>query len=170
MIVNSTTPSGGELVTGDLATPKTYFPIRRLLLCTLPLLALLLWIVALSGLAAAGGTATADQPARMPVQIPAAAKSSGVVMLEMSITVTRKPSAGHLGAVVRLRTSSGSATEVGRVSIAGQGGSYQFNVLRALGQASAGSAEVEVLVIDRSGGPPPAGAALSISHAQIVTR
>ncbi len=35
----------------------------------------MLWIVALSSLATAGGTATAEAPARMSVQIPAAAKA-----------------------------------------------------------------------------------------------
>jgi hypothetical protein len=149
--------------------PKKYFSLQRVLLCALPLLVLMLWIVALSSLATAGGTATAGAPARISVPIPSAAKSAAVVMLEMSISVTRKASAGHLGAVVRVRPSGGSAVEVGRVSI-GEDGSYQFNVGRALGQASGGSAEVEVSVTDRGGGPPPSGAALSIGRAQIVTR
>ena len=149
--------------------PKKHFSMQRVLLCALPLLVLLLWIVALSSLATAGGTATADAPARISVQIPSAAKSAAVVMLEMNISVTRKATAGHLGAVVRVRPSGGSAVEVGRVSV-GEDGSYQFNVGRALGQTPGGSAEVEVSVIDRGGGPPPAGAALSIGRAQIVTR
>ena len=152
------------------AMPKRYFSPRRVFLCTLPLLVLVLWIVALSGLATAGGTATADQPARMAVQVPASAKTSSVVMLEMSIAVTRKASAGHLGAVVRMRPPGGSAVEVGRVSIPGGGQSFQFNVSHALGQGAAGSAEIEVSVIDRAGGAPPSGAALSIGRAQIVTR
>ena len=150
-------------------TPKRYFAPRRVLLCALPLLVLLLWIIALAGLASAGGTATADQPARMAVQVPSSAKNASVVMLELSIAVTRKASSGHLGAVVRLRPSGGSAVEVGRVSIPGGSQSFQFNVSRALGQGTAGSAEVEVSVIDR-GGAPPSGAALSIGRAQIVTR
>lgn len=152
------------------AMPKRHFAFRRVLLCALPLLVLLLWIVALAGLASAGGTATADQPARLSVQIPAAAKSSGVVMLEMSIAVTRKASAGQLGAVVRLRPSGGPAIEIGRVSIPGGQQSFQFNVSHALGQATGNSAEIEVSVIDRGGGAPPSGAALSIGRAQIVTR
>jgi hypothetical protein len=152
------------------ALPKRYFSPRRVLLCALPLLVLLLWIIALAGLASAGGTATADQPARMAVQIPSSAKSSSVVMLELSIAVTRKASAGHLGAVVRLRPPGGSAVEVGRVSIPGGSQSFQFNVSHALGQGAAGSAEVEVSVIDRGGGAPPSGAMLSIGRAQIVTR
>jgi hypothetical protein len=149
--------------------PKKHFSLQRVLLCALPLLVLMLWIVALSSLATAGGTATAAAPARISVPIPAAAKGAAVVMLEMSITVARKAPAAHLGAVVRVRPSGGSAVEVGRVSI-GEDGSYQFNVVRALGQNPGGSAEVEVSVIDRGGGPPPSGAALSIGRAQIVTR
>ena len=74
--------------------PKKHFSLQRVLLCALPLLVLMLWIVALSSLATAGGTATAEAPARMSVQIPAAAKSAAVVMLEMSIAVTRKAPAG----------------------------------------------------------------------------
>lgn len=154
----------------SLALPKKHFSLQRVLLCALPLLVLMLWIVALSSLATAGGTATADSPARMSVQIPPAAKSAAVVMLEMSIAVTRKASAGHLGAVVRVRPSGGSAIEVGRVSLGGKDGSYQFNVARALGQASGGSAEIEVEVVDRNGGAPPSGAALTIGRAQFVTR
>jgi hypothetical protein len=149
---------------------KNHFSFRRVLLCALPLLVLLLWIVALSGLATAGGTATAEQPARMSVQVPSAAKGSGIVMLEMSIAVTRKASAGQLGAVVRLRSAGGSAVEVGRVSIPGGQQSFQFNVSQALGQVAGGSAEVEVSVVDRGGGAPPSDAALSIGRAQIVTR
>jgi len=152
------------------AMPKRYFSPRRVLLCALPLLVLVLWIAALAGFAAAGGTATADQPARMAVQVPSSAKSSSVVMLELSIAVTRKASAGRLGAVVRLRPSGGAAVEVGRVSIPGGSQSFQFNVSHVLGQGAAGSAEVEVSVIDRGGGAPPSGAALSIGRAQIVTR
>jgi hypothetical protein len=152
------------------ALPKRYFSLRRVLLCALPLLVLVLWILALAGLASAGGTATADQPARMAVQVPSSVKSSSVVMLEMSIAVTRKAPAGQLGAVVRLRPSGGAAVEVGRVSIPGGSQSFQFNVSHVLGQGAAGSAEVEVSVIDRGGGAPPSGAALSIARAQIVTR
>ncbi len=156
------------------AMTKRHFSPRRVFLCTLPLLVLLLWIVALSGLATAGGTATADQPARMAVHVPSSAKNANVVMLEMSIAVTRKAQEGHLGAVVQIRSSGGSAVEVGRVSIPGGSQSFQFNVSHALSQGTAsgaaGSAEVEVSVIDRGGGAPPSGAVLSIGRAQIVTR
>ena len=72
-------------------------------------------------------------------------------------------------AVVRVRPAGGTAVEVGRFSI-GENGSYQFDVVRALGPSPGGSAEVEVSVIDRGGGSPPSGAALSIGRAQIVTR
>jgi len=155
--------------TEGLTLAKKHFSFNRVLLCTLPLLVLMLWIAALSSIATAGGTATAAAPARMSVQIPAAAKTAGVVMLEMSIVVKGKPPAGHLGAIVRVRPPGGSAVEVGRVSLGGKESSYQFNVPRTL-QASSGSAEIEVSVIDRAGGPPPSGAALTIGRAQIVTR
>ncbi len=153
----------------ESAAPKNHFSLRRMLLCSLPLLVLLLWIVALSGLASAGGTATADQPARLSVQVPSSVKGSNVVMLEMNIAISRKAASGQLGAVVRLRPAGGSSTEIGRVSIAGGDQSYQFDVSRALGQGG-GAAEIEVSLIDRGGGPPPSGAALSIGRAQIVTR
>jgi hypothetical protein len=151
------------------ALAKKHFSLQRVLLCALPLLVLLLWVLALSSLATAGGTATADSPARMSVPIPPAAKNAAVVMLEISIAVKRKAPAGHLGAVVRLRPSGGAAVEVGRISIS-QDGSFQFNVASALGHNASGSAEVEVSLIDRGGGSPAAGAAISIGRAQIVTR
>ncbi len=90
-------------------------------------------------------------------------------MLEMSIAVTRKAPGSHLGALVRVRPPGGSAVEVGRVfdwrrrQLSVQCGARAW-------QSPGGSAEVEVSVIDRGGGPPPAGAALSIGRAQIVTR
>jgi hypothetical protein len=143
------------------------FSVRRVLLCLLPLLVLLLWIVALSSLATAGSTATASSPARLPVEIPAAARSARVVMLEVAISVVSKPPSGQLGAVVRFRRPGHSSTEVGRVSIVGDGQSYQFNIP---GSLSDGSGEVEVALIDRSGGSAPSGAKLSIGSARIVTR
>jgi hypothetical protein len=144
-----------------------YFSFRRVMICTLPLFGLALWIVALGSLANAGGTATAETPARVAVRVPAAAKSSGIVMLELGIAVVRKPASGQLGAVVRLRQPGGGSVELGRVSLVGGDQSYQFNVGPAL---SAGSADVEVALIDRGGGPAPSGAELSISRAQFVTR
>ena len=160
MIENSIQPGAGVLL------PKRHFSVGRVSLCLLPLLVLALWVLAFSGLASAGGTATAESPARISVQVPASAKGAGVAMLDVSIAVVRKPASGQLGAVVRFRRPGGSMTEVGRVSIVGGGQSYQFNV----GSLSGGSAEVEVLLFDRGGGPAPAGAALSIGRAQIVTR
>ena len=139
---------------------------RRVLLCALPLLVLLLWIVALSSLATAGSTATASSPARMAVHIPQG--GAGVTMLEVSLSVVRKPPAGQLGAVVRFKRPGGAAVEVGRVTIVGSGQSYQFNVTGSLSAGGAG--EVEVAVIDRGGGPAPSGAELSIGRAEIVTR
>src|SRR5262245_2975163 len=109
----------------DRVVIKRPFSIGRVSICLLPLLALLLWIVALSTLASAGNTATASSPARISVAVPAQAKSARVVMLELSVSVTRKPAAGHLGAVVRFRSTDGAAMEVGRVSIADREQTYQ---------------------------------------------
>lgn len=150
----------------EIRPTRSYFSFRRVFFCTLPLLVLVLWIVALSSLATAGGTATASSPARVSVQVPPAAKSAGVVMLELSVSVSRKPASGNLGAVVRLQRPGGGATEVGRVSIVGNGQSYQFNV----GSLPGGTAEVEVALIDRGGGPAPSGAELAIGRVEIVTR
>jgi hypothetical protein len=141
------------------------FSIRRVSLCLLPLLVLALWALALSGLATAGGRATTEQPGRLSVSIPSSAKSARIVMLEIGISVVRKPKSGQLGAVVRL-----DGSEVGRVSITGGSQSYQFNVSGALSPSSGGSASVEVEVINRGGGPVPPGAELSIGSARIVTR
>ena len=149
----------------DAAMPADLFSIRRLSLCLLPLLVLAMWVLALSGFATAGGRATAEQPARLSVSVPSAAKRANVVMLELGISVVRKPSTGQLGAAIRL-----DGSEVGRVSIVGGAQSYQFNVAQALRQASNGSATVEVELIDRGGGSAPSGAELSISRAQIITR
>lgn len=150
----------------EVRQAKNYFSWHRVFFCTLPLLVLVLWIVALSSLATAGGTATASSPARVPVQVPAAAKDASIVMLELSVSVSRRPASGNLGAVVRLKRPGGSMAEVGRVTIVGTGQSYQFNV----GALPPGTAEVEVAVIDRGGGPPPSGAELSIGSVEIVTR
>jgi hypothetical protein len=145
------------------------FSIGRVSICLLPLLALALWIVALSSLASAGSTATATSPARISVPVPAAAKSANIVMLELSVSVLRK-GAAHLGAVVSIKSATGATTEVGRFSVTGDQQSYQFNVSRALGREPSGTAEVEVALIDRSGGDAPSSAALSIGRAEIVTR
>ncbi len=160
---NATTPAGRPIANRP-------FSIGRVTICLLPLLALLLWIVALSSLATAGDTATASSPARLSLPVPAQARDAKVVMLELSVSVVRRPSTGHLGAVVRLRSAEGGAVEVGRLSIADREQTYQFNVSRALGHSSGSSAEVEVALIDRGGGEPPADAALSVGRAEIVTR
>ena len=146
------------------------FSIGRVSICLLPLLALVLWIVALSSLATAGGTATAASPARISVPVPSAARTANIVMLELSVSVLRKGGAAHLGAVVSIKGATGATTEVGRFSVVGDRESYQFNVSRALGREASGSAEVEVALIDRGGGAAPANAALSIGRAEIVVR
>jgi hypothetical protein len=119
-----------------------------------------------------GASAMADGVARLTLSIPPAASSAGVTMLEVGLSVTRADPAGHLGAVVRLRRPDGAPAEVGRLSIVGSGGQYQFNVAPALKRLGliGGSAEVEVALIERGGGAVPAGAQLAISHARIVTR
>jgi hypothetical protein len=146
------------------------FSIGRVAICLLPLLVLLLWIIALSTIASAGDTATESTPARLSLAVPAQARNAKVVMLELSVSVVRRPAAGHLGAVVRFRGPEGAAMEVGRISIADREQTYQFNVSRALGRLSSGSAEIEVTLIDRGGGEPPAGAALTVGRAEIVAR
>ena len=146
------------------------FSIGRVSFCLLPLLALALWIVALSSLAIAGWTATAASPARFSVPVPAGARSSSIVLLELSVSVLRKGGTAHLGGVVSIKGATGATTEVGRFSVAGDQQSYQFNVSRALGREPGGSAEVEVALIDRGGGAVPSNAALSIGRAEIVAR
>ena len=140
---------------------------RRVLLCALPLLVPVLWIVALASSrhgrrhgngVIAGPHVGAD---------PAAAKNASVVMLELSVTVARKPAVGQLGAVVRLRRPGGQLAEVGRISIVSGEESYQFNVGS---MPAGGSAEVEVELIDRGGGAAPSGAELTIGRVEIVTR
>ena len=146
------------------------FSIGRVSFCLLPLLALVLWVVALSSLATAGGTATAASPARISVPVPAAARTANVVMLELSVSVLRRGGTAHLGAVVSIKSAAGATIEVGRFSIAGDQQSYQFNIARALGREPGGSAAVEVALIDRGGGAAPSNAALSIGRAEIVAR
>ena len=141
------------------------FTIRRVSLCLLPLLVLALWILALSGLATAGGRATAEQPARLSVAVPSSARSASIVMLEIGISVVHRPPSSQLGAAVRI-----GGTEVGRVSITSGSQSYQFNVTRALGHSSGSSADVEIELIDRGGGSVASGAELAIGSARIVTR
>ncbi len=162
------TAASNATIAADRAARRP-LSIGRVTICLLPLLALLLWIVALSSLASAGDTATASQPARISVAIPAQASGAKVVMLELRVSVLRRPAKGHLGAVVTLR-SADATIEVGRVSIAGREQTYQFNLSRALSRSSGGSAEVEVVLIDRGGGEAPADAALAVGRAEIVAR
>src|SRR5262249_52630823 len=149
------------------AMVRRSFSVGRVTFCLLPLFALALWVIALSSLATAGGTATAGSPARILVPVPGAAPTANVVMLELTVSVLRKGSAGHLGAVVSIRGASGAIAEVGRFSVAGERQSYQFNVGRVLGPEASGSAEVEVALIDRGGGTVPSNAALEIGRAEI---
>jgi hypothetical protein len=170
MTAGSMIAGSSEEAPKEVSMVRRPFSIGRVSFCLLPLLALALWIVALSSLATAGGTATAAAPARISVPIPAAAKSANVVMLELSVSVLRTGSAAHLGAVVSIKSATGATTEVGRLSVAGDQQSYQFNISRALGREASGSAEVEVALIDRGGGATPSNAALVIGRAEIVAR
>jgi hypothetical protein len=166
MTAGSMTTASGE----EATMVRRSFSIGRVSFCLLPLLALALWVVALSSLATAGGTATAASPARIPVPVPPAARTANIVMLELSVSVLRKGGTAHLGAVVSIRSATGASTEVGRFSVVSDQQSYQFNISRALGREASGSAEVEVALIDRGGGAVPSGAALSIGRAEIVVR
>jgi hypothetical protein len=60
MTAGSTTAVSGV----EATMARRPFSIGRVSFCLLPLLALALWVVALSGLATAGGTATAASPCR----------------------------------------------------------------------------------------------------------
>ena len=125
--------------------------------------------VLVPGTATAGSVASAGSPARVSVPIPATARASGVVMLELGITAAKRP-AGHLGAAVRLRRPDGSAVELGRITVTPGGQSYQLNA-GALRRMPGGAAEIEVELIDRGGsGPLASGARLTVSRARIVTR
>jgi hypothetical protein len=126
-------------------------------------------------------TATASAPARISVMLPPA-DSSGMATLELVVSAFRKPASGNIGGVVRLKRPGGGAIEVGRFSIfpaksftasnSGEEQRYRFDVTRALQQlgVTAGSAEIEVALIDRSNGPVPAGAELQVGQIQISRR
>lgn len=125
-------------------------------------------------------TATASAPARISVNLPVS--EDGPAMLEIVVSAFRKPASGNVGGVVRLRSSGGSAIEVGRFSIfpaqsftatnSGEEQRYRFDVTAALKQlgVKAGNAEVEVALIDRSNGPAPAGAELQLGQVLISKR
>jgi hypothetical protein len=166
MTAGSTTAVSGV----EATMARRPFSIGRVSFCLLPLLALALWVVAMSGLATAGGTATAASPARISVPVPAAATTANIVMLELSVSVLRRGGSAHLGAVVSIKSATGASTEVGRFSVVGDRQNYQFNISRALGREPGGTAEVEVALIDRGGGAAPSNAALSIGRAEISAR
>lgn len=126
-------------------------------------------------------TATASAPARISVMLPPA-DGSGMATLELVISAFRKPASGNIGGVVRLKRPGGDSIEVGRFSIfpaksftasnSGEEQRYRFDVTRALKQlgVTAGSAEVEVALIERSNGPVPPGTELQLGQAQISRR
>ena len=126
-------------------------------------------------------TATAHAPARISVSIPQA-DSRGMATLEVAVSAFRKPSSGNIGGVVRLKRPGGGAVEVGRFTImpaqsftasnSGEEQRYRFDVTAALKQlnVAAGSAEVEVALIDRSNGQVPAGTELQLGQVLISMR
>jgi hypothetical protein len=129
---------------------------------------------------AQGRSATAEQPARIPVAVPPAADVKALVI---SVKAFRKPAAGNIGGIVRLkRLGDARSVEVGRFSIfpsesfaaasPGDEKRYRFEIAEALKQLdmAGGQAEVEVALFDRSGGQTPAGAELTVGSAQIVAR
>jgi hypothetical protein len=130
---------------------------------------------------AQGLSATAEGPARVSVALPQ--RTSGAVLLDLSIRSFRKPASGNVGGLVRIkRPGAEPAIEVGRFSIfpaesfnaahGGQERRFQFNISEALQrlELSGAAAEVEVVLFDRSGGQAPAGAELTIGTAKIVAR
>jgi len=157
----------------------------RLLRCTISTIAAFsITVVALSmpWRAEAQQTATASAPARIAVFVPRA-DSNGMATLEVVVSAYRKPASGNIGGVVRLKRPGGSAIEVGRFTIfpaqsftastSGEEQRYRFDVTRALQQldVTAGAAEVEVALFDRSNnGPVPAGTELQLGQVQISMR
>ena len=143
----------------------------RLARCTINTVAALsLIVVALSmpWRAEAQQTATARAPARIAVSIPRA-DSSGMAMLEVVVSAFRKPAAGNIGGVVRLKGPGGAV--VHRLDL-GRGAALSVRCdarVKQLGVA-AGSAEVEVALIDRSNGVVPPGTELQLGHVQISMR
>jgi hypothetical protein len=129
---------------------------------------------------AQGRSATAEQPARIPVAVP---QAKDVKALVIAIKAFRKPVVGNVGGIVRLkRLGATQSVEVGRFSIfpsesfaaasAADEKRYRFEIAGALKQLelAGGQAEVEVALFDRSGGQIPAGAELTVGSAQIVAR
>jgi hypothetical protein len=127
-------------------------------------------------------TATASAPARIHVSIPQT-DSRGMATLEVAVSAFRKPSSGNIGGVVRLkRPGGGGAIEVGRFTISpaqsftastsGEEQRYRFDVTQAIKQlgVTAGSAEVEVALIERSTGQVPHGTELQLGQVAISMR
>lgn len=126
-------------------------------------------------------TATASAPARISVALPQA-DGNGMATLEVVVSAFRKPAAGNIGGVVRLRGPGGGTVEVGRFSIvpaqsftasnSGEEQRYRFDVTAALKQlgVKAGSAEVEVALIERSSGAVPPGTELQVGQVLISKR
>ena len=156
----------------------------RLLRCTVQAVAAFgITVAALSmpWRAEAQQTATAQAPARITVSIPQG-DGGGMATLEVVVSAFRKPTSGNIGGVVRLKRPGGGTVEVGRFSIfpaqsftasnSGEEQRYRFDVTRALKQlgVSAGSAEVEVALIERSNGSVPPGTELQLGNAQISMR
>jgi len=156
----------------------------RLLRCTVnAVAAFAITLVALSmpWRAEAQQTATASAPARIHVSVPQT-DGRGMATLEVVVSAFRKPASGNIGGVVRLKKPGGGAVEVGRFTIlpaqsitasnSDEEQRYRFEVTSALKQlgVAAGSAEVEVALIDRSSGPVPAGTELQLGQVQISMR
>jgi hypothetical protein len=127
---------------------------------------------------AQGRNATAEQPARIPVAVPAAPGA-----LVISVTAYRKPPAGHVGGIVRLkRPGIAQSVEVGRFSVIApetfsadsnaDEKRYRFEIGSAVRelQLAGAQAEVEVALFNRAGGNIPAGAELTVGTAQIMVR
>jgi hypothetical protein len=126
-------------------------------------------------------TATARAPARVSVSLPPA-DGNGMATLEIVVSAFRKPAAGNIGGVVRLKSAGGGAIEVGRFTIfpaqsftasnSGEEQRYRFDVTGALKRlgATTSSAEVEVALIERSNGAVPPGTELQLGQVQISRR
>jgi len=102
--------------------------------------------------------------------------------LEVVVSAFRKPATGNIGGIVRLKRPGGGAVEVGRFTVlpaksftastSGEEQRYRFDVTHALRQlnVTAGSAEVEVALIERSSGQVPPGTELQLGQVQISMR
>jgi hypothetical protein len=156
----------------------------RLLRCTVnsvAALSLVAMAMSLPWRAEAQQTATASAPARIQVSIPHA-DSGGMATLEVVVSAFRKPATGNIGGIVRLKRPGGGAVEVGRFTVlpaksftastSGEEQRYRFDVTHALRQlnVTAGSAEVEVALIERSSGQVPPGTELQLGQVQISMR